>query len=125
MVPQKTVAAKSSARKALLKTVVAREKGGRQVWAKGAKTSAIAGKRFDYYSDPFTLLVMKILKEQNPTTFRSIRIKKAIIEYLKEFAEERLVSFLEGVAVLAEHAGRKAPSKKDFETLKSLHAYVK
>jgi hypothetical protein len=74
-----------------------------EVWGKDAKTSAIAGKRFDYYSDPFTLLVMKILKEQNPTTFRSVRIKKAVIEYLKEFAEERLVSFLEGMYFILLH----------------------
>lgn len=68
-----------------------------EVWGKGAKRSVIAGKRFDYYSDPFTLLVMKILKEQNPATFRSIRIKKKVIEYLKELAEERLVSVLAGM----------------------------
>ncbi|KAH7189620.1 uncharacterized protein B0J16DRAFT_371433 [Fusarium flagelliforme] len=94
-------------------------------WAKGSRQAALAGKRFNCKTDPFTLLVMKILEEQKPIAFRSIRIQKEAIRTLQECAEKHLISVLEGVAIFAEHAGRKAPIKKDFETLESLRPYVK
>lgn len=66
-------------------------------WAKGSRQAALSGKRFDLKTDPFTLLVMKILKEQNPTTFRSIRIRKEAVRALQRCAQTHLISVLEGM----------------------------
>jgi len=40
---------------------------------------------------------MKILKEQNPTTFHSIRVKKDAIWALQEFTESFLITVLAGM----------------------------
>ena len=80
---------------------------------------------------------MKILKEQNPDTFRSIHVEKEAIQALQKSAEDVLVSVLDGryphlvtllskylqilgAAVLAEHAGRETLLKRDFDALRGL-----
>ncbi|KAI1070184.1 hypothetical protein LB507_007907 [Fusarium sp. FIESC RH6] len=68
-----------------------------EAWAKGSAQAALAEKRFDFKTDPFTLLVMKILKEQNPTTFRSIRVQKQAICALQDSAESFLIKVLAGM----------------------------
>ncbi|KAJ4113273.1 centromeric DNA-binding histone H3-like protein cse4 [Fusarium equiseti] len=112
-------------KKTFPKTLIAREKGGnRRVnqmgWDEGSTKARLSTKRFSYHSDPFTLLCMKILKEQNPTIFRSLHVEKAAINALQKSAEDVLVSVLSGAAVLAEHAGRETLSKKDFDALRGL-----
>ncbi|RBR21443.1 uncharacterized protein FIESC28_04980 [Fusarium coffeatum] len=121
MAPKKTVPAKSTATKTPGKILIAREK---ERWDEGSARARLSTKRFSYHSDRFTLLCMKIVKEQNPTTFRSMHVEREAINALQKSAEKHLISVLEGVAVVAEHAGRKAPIKKDFETLESLRPYV-
>ena len=40
---------------------------------------------------------MKILKEQNPTTFRSMHVEREAIDALQKSAEKHLISVLEGM----------------------------